>query len=203
MAHHENERLTADEILAQIPAARARGVAERAQGRRATEASYDGLRRTLALTLSNGVAVVIPVAMIDALKGATAPALRAVQVSPSGAALRFDALDVDLGVPALLALAFKGTQAAQALTVLAGSTKSEKKAAAARENGKKGGRPRTEYVFGVTPARVAAERRSGEERRQPRPATDRAAASGKRLVVRAAKKTTPTSAAKKSVRPRA
>jgi hypothetical protein len=98
------------------------------------------------LTFPNGTAVGIPVAMIDALAGAPARALRAVEVSPSGASLHFEALDVDLSVPGLLGLALKGTAAVQALGSIAGSTTSAQKAEAARVTGKLGGRPRKVFT---------------------------------------------------------
>jgi hypothetical protein len=57
--------------------------------------------------------------------------------------LRWASLDVDLYVPALVAGIF-GTRSwmTRELAAIAGRSKSAAKAAAARANGKKGGRPR-------------------------------------------------------------
>ena len=96
------------------------------------------------ITFPNGVSAAIPVVLIEALNGAPAKAIREVGVSPLGASLHFESLDVDLSVSALLAMAFKGTAATTALSAIAGSTISEAKSAAARANGKRGGRPRKE-----------------------------------------------------------
>jgi hypothetical protein len=65
--------------------------------------------------------------------------LAAVEILGNGYGLHWEALDADISVPGLLAGIF-GTKAYMAR--LAGRTKSPAKAAAARANGAKGGRPR-------------------------------------------------------------
>lgn len=105
--------------------------------------SPDGSMLVVALT--NGCAVTIPVASVEGLVGADLSDVRQVEVLGRGVGLHWESLDMDLSVPALLA-GVLGTRkwmdrmrAAQA-----GAASSEKKAAAARANGAKGGRPRKE-----------------------------------------------------------
>lgn len=62
-----------------------------------------------------------------------------VEILGAGTGLHWEALDLDLSVPELLNGLF-GTRAQMAR--LAGQGRSEAKAAAARANGAKGGRPR-------------------------------------------------------------
>lgn len=84
----------------------------------------------------------IPVRLVDSLEDMSERALREVEVSPSGASPRFAEWDVDLSVPAQLAVALKRTPAAQALAALASSATSGRNAEAARRNGARGGRPK-------------------------------------------------------------
>ena len=95
-------RLTDAEIVAQIPAARAREARERKRGLRARTATYDRAARRVVLELTNGYLFAFPVGAIRALNGATPTQLAAVEIDPSGGSLRWDSLDVDLSVPGLL-----------------------------------------------------------------------------------------------------
>ena len=73
------------------------------------------------------------------LETASDDELEAVEILGAGYGLHWEALDVDLSVPGLMAGLF-GTKAYMARR--AGQATSAAKAAAARENGRKGGRPR-------------------------------------------------------------
>lgn len=130
------------EILRQIPAARARDARERRQGRRAARAYYDSESGRVMLELSNGYLFGFPVKVIPALAHASPASLAEVRVSPGGSALSWLELDVDLSVPGLLLAAVERTARLRELARLAGQAKSRAKAAAARANGAKGGRPR-------------------------------------------------------------
>lgn len=130
------------EILAQIPAARARERRERKQGLRASTARYDRASRRIILELTNGYLFAFPVRSVPSLNGATASQLAAVQVDPSGSGLRWETLDVDLSVPGLLFSAVGVEERLRHLAGLAGRVRSDAKARAARANGRKGGRPR-------------------------------------------------------------
>lgn len=129
------------EILAQIPAARARGARERAAGRRAVSAAYDPQTGRIMMELASGYLFGFPAAAVPALAGATPAQLAAVELSLGGGGLHWEALDVDLSVPGLLLSSVGRAERLRELARLAGATTSEAKAAAARANGAKGGRP--------------------------------------------------------------
>ena len=130
------------EILAQLPAARARETRERTRGLRARSARYDPASERIVLELTNGFLFAFPVASSPELSGASAGQLASVEVDASGGALRWDVLDVDLSVPGLLLSAVGIADRRRHLASLAGRTKSPAKAKAARANGLKGGRPK-------------------------------------------------------------
>lgn len=135
-------RTATTQILAQVPAARARDARERQAGRRATSACYDAARGRMVLELSNGFLFGFPIAAIPSLANATQQELEEVSVSPGGSGLRWDALDVDLSVPGVLLSSIGRAEKLTELARLAGQAKSPAKAAASRTNGAKGGRPR-------------------------------------------------------------
>ena len=130
------------EILAQLPAARAREKRERKQGLRAAAARYDRPTGRVLLELTNGYLFAFPVRAVPALKSATGAQLAAVEIDPSGGALRWEELDVDLSVPGLLLSALGMGERLRHFASLAGRVRSDAKARAARENVRKGGRPR-------------------------------------------------------------
>lgn len=91
--------------------------------------------------LTNGFVFGFPVKAIPPLVAAKPDELAAVQVSPGGSGLRWAALDIDVSVPGLLLSSIGRTEKARELARLAGRVTSPAKAAAARANGAKGGRP--------------------------------------------------------------
>lgn len=135
-------RLSDAEILSQIPAARARERRDRRQGLRASAARYDRSTGRVVLELTNGYLFAFPVRAIPALRSLSVPELATVEIDPSGGALRWDELDVDLSVPGLLLSAVGVDERLRHLATLAGRVRSNAKARAARANGKKGGRPK-------------------------------------------------------------
>jgi hypothetical protein len=143
-------RLSDAEILAQVPAARAREAQQRKRGLRAASATYDRSARRVVLELTNGYLLAFPVRAIPALKAATATQLGAVEIDPSGGSLRWDALDVDLSVPGLLFSAVGIDERLRHFAGLAGRVRSDAKARAARANGRKGGRPRKKTFRAAT-----------------------------------------------------
>lgn len=128
---------------AEIDAALARGEVARRSEPRAISARYDAGADRVVVELTNGCAFVFPPHLAQGLKGARPEQLAAVEVQGSGYGLHWEALDADLSVPGLMAGLF-GTAAHMAR--LAGQAKSPAKAAAARANGTKGGRPRRQYA---------------------------------------------------------
>lgn len=134
--------LTRAEILAQLPAARARERAARYAGMRARSASYDAQRDLLVLELTNGVLFGFPTTVVPVLRGLTPRQLGRVALSPSGGGLHWDEADVQLSVPGLLLASFSRSEAGRELARVAGRSRSDAKARAARANGARGGRPR-------------------------------------------------------------
>lgn len=129
-------------VDSRLEAALAAGKARRARGELARSVAYDARRRRLEIELMSGVAIAIPVAQVQCLASAKPEAIRAVHVTGGGSSLRWEALDADLSVPDLVAGCFGTRTWMMSLARSAGRVRSEAKAAAARENGKKGGRPR-------------------------------------------------------------
>lgn len=135
------QRLTDAEILTQIPAARERERKARAKGHRARSAHFDKANARIVLELTSGVVFGFPTRSIAALRHATSKELSTVTVSAAGSALRWDAMDVDLSVAGLLLSAVDPAARIRHLAAEAGRATSKAKAAAARVNGAKGGRP--------------------------------------------------------------
>ena len=127
----------------QLKRAEARGRKMLETERRAAAAHYDAATGRVVVDLANGCAYAFPARYVQDLQGASGEDLAVVEVDAAGFNLHWPTLDVDLYVPALVSGIF-GARAwmARELARVAGRTKSSKKAAAARSNGAKGGRPR-------------------------------------------------------------
>jgi hypothetical protein len=110
---------------------------------RAARATYDAKDKALRIELTNGAAISLPVKLIPALKGASPNEVRSVEVLGRGGGLHWEALDVDLSVPGLVSSVFAGPEWMAELGRVGGQRSSAAKAAAARRNGRKGGRPRS------------------------------------------------------------
>lgn len=109
----------------------------------AVSARYDQRADRVVIALDTGVELAFPPHLAEGLGEASADDLAEIELSPSGLGLHWPRLDADLYVPALLQGLFgsKTWMAAQ-LGAAGGKTRSAAKTAAARENGRKGGRPR-------------------------------------------------------------
>ena len=119
--------LSDEEILAQIPPARARAQPAIAEEPRAKSASYDSRRRLVFVELTNGYVFGFPTHAAEGLQGASADDLASVEVSPSGLGLHWETLDADLLVPALLQGMFGTKTWMTELARKAGSTASDAK----------------------------------------------------------------------------
>jgi len=124
---------------AQIDAAAQRGSIARLNEPRAQAARYDPQLARVIVELSNGCTFAFPPRLAQGLEAATEDQLAQVEILGAGYGLHWEALDADLSVPGLLTGLF-GTKAYMARQ--AGRATSPAKAAAARANGAKGGRPR-------------------------------------------------------------
>jgi hypothetical protein len=129
----------ADLTDADIDAAVERGRIAQQTEPRAASVRYDSKNSRVVIDLTNGCVFAFPPHLVQGLEQATHEELAAVEVLGAGYGLHWEALDVDLSVPGLLAGLF-GTRAYMARK--AGQATSPAKAAAARANGAKGGRPR-------------------------------------------------------------
>jgi hypothetical protein len=109
---------------------------------RAIAARYDRKAKRIVVDLRGGASFMFPPELAQGLAGASAADLAKVTVTPSGSGLRWPTLDADLSLPALL-LGLFGTKSWMAeLGRRGGRVTSDAKAVTARENGKKGGRPK-------------------------------------------------------------
>jgi hypothetical protein len=118
--------------------------ADRAEPR-AEGAHYDRRTGLIEIALSNGCFFSFPAAGAEGLDMASADELERVEILGNGYALRWEALDADLTVPGLLAGRLGSMRwMAQEMGRAGGSVRSVAKARAARQNGRKGGRPRKE-----------------------------------------------------------
>jgi len=109
---------------------------------RAAKATYLARDEALQVELTNGATLTVPVKLIPGLERAAPQDLRAVEVLGRGGGLHWESLDLDLSVPALVLSMFEGRSWMAELGRIGGRRTSDVKAAAARKNGRKGGRPR-------------------------------------------------------------
>jgi hypothetical protein len=120
----------------------------RAASRRAAEpvalaARYDRRRDRVVVRLNTGLELAFPPHIAQGLDKAKPGDLSEIEISASGFGIHFPRIDAHLYLPALLQGVFgsKSWMAAQ-LGATGGRARSPAKRAAARTNGKKGGRPR-------------------------------------------------------------
>jgi hypothetical protein len=125
-----------------LEAARQRGEAGANDQSALVDASYDKASDAVHLRFRGGGSMVIPRAIIPGLERQSTSSLEAVSVSPAGDALSWRLLDIDIYLPGLVERAFGNRLFAAATGRLGGRRRTKAKAAAARRNGTKGGRPR-------------------------------------------------------------
>jgi hypothetical protein len=135
--------LTIDaELKAQIQRARQVGAELDDTEPRAVRAWYELVSQRVFIELKNGVVMGFPHNLLQGLEAATSKQLVEVEITPSGYGLHWESLDVNLGVPQLVAGIFGTQKWMSEMGRQGGRVKSDSKAKAARENGKRGGRPR-------------------------------------------------------------
>lgn len=121
--------------------ARTRGEARSQDPSAVVDARYDPERDTVDLTFRSGGSMTIPRQIVPGLERAPESALAAITVSEAGDALSWRSLDVDVYVPGLVERAFGTRLFAAATGRRGGRRRSKAKAAAAKANGARGGRP--------------------------------------------------------------
>ena len=97
------------------------------------------------LHFNNGAIFSFLVSSVEAIANLSPEVLATVELTPSGKGLRWDEPDIDLSVQGLLLGIFGSNIWMTEIAAKGGKSTSEKKKAASRENGKKGGRPKKVY----------------------------------------------------------
>ena len=117
-----------------------RGARVLARGPLATAAKYEAGR--IHVELNNGCAFEFPVEQAQGLAGAKVTDLRIIEIQSRGLGLHWPTLDADLYVPSLVKGILGSKQWMAQIGTAGGKTSTVAKAAAARTNGKRGGRPK-------------------------------------------------------------
>jgi hypothetical protein len=143
MAFKSWEReLTEENLLEEIARAKEAGKKAEATEPRAESVLYDPDNDLIVIQLKNGAIFSFPPRLAQGLECATPEQLADVWFPPSGSSVHWESLDVDFGIPELVAGIF-GTKSWMAeLGRKGGRIISSAKSAAAQKNGKKGGRPK-------------------------------------------------------------
>jgi hypothetical protein len=136
-------RLSDEELTRTIRRAKAAERAAATSEPRAVSARYDPRSRRIELELRDGCAFAFPVEKTEGLSDAPPSALREVKVVGDGYAIRWESLDVDYTVPGLASGRLGSRRwMAKVMGGAGGRARSTAKARAARQNGRKGGRPK-------------------------------------------------------------
>jgi hypothetical protein len=137
------------ELQATIDLARSAGKDLDETEPRAIKAWYAADTERVFIELNTGIVMGFPYRLLQGLNDATSKQLAEVEITPSGYGLHWESLDIDLGVPEVVAGLF-GTKAWMAeLGRQGGKSTSAAKSEASRANGKRGGRPRKASVSSV------------------------------------------------------
>lgn len=121
--------------------ARARGKARAEDASAVVSARYDSDADVIDLRFGGGGSMSIPRKLVPGLEKASEAKIESIVVSLAGDALSWPSLDVDVYVPGLVERAFGTRLFAASTGRRGGRRRSKAKAAAAKANGAKGGRP--------------------------------------------------------------
>ena len=109
---------------------------------RAKRARYDGERDRVVVELRTGIEFAVPRRFFRTLQDATPDEMADMGIMPRGGTLVWHSLDDHYSVPALVEDLFGNQVTAAEMGRQGGKARTPAKAAAARANGRKGGRPR-------------------------------------------------------------
>ena len=109
----------------------------------ATTARYDRSTDRVVIGLSSGIEVAFRPRHVQGIEHAKPHQLAKIEITPSGLGIHFPKLDADIYLPALLE-GFLGSRRwiAAEMGKIGGKASTKAKSAAARRNGKLGGRPK-------------------------------------------------------------
>ena len=131
------------EITDEQMAAASAAMEEKREAGHAVAARYDASSGRLVVSLHNGVELAVPTRLVEGLVDADLADLAEIEITTAGLGLHWPRINADVYVPGLLAGALGSrTWMAQQLGAQGGRASTPAKAAAARANGAKGGRPR-------------------------------------------------------------
>jgi len=126
-----------------LEAANRRAAAKKAAFPTIVAVRYDRRIARVVISLASGLQLAFAPRDVEGLENARPADLAGAEISPSGLGVHFPKIDADIDIPALLDgfLGSKRWMAAQ-IGKLGGQAASDAKAAASRQNGKLGGRPK-------------------------------------------------------------
>ncbi len=134
--------LTEENLKEEIARAKAAGENADATEPRAESVHYDKSDDLIVIKLRNGAIFSFPPRLAQGLQGAAPEQLADIWIPPSGSSVHWESLDVDFSISELIAGIFGTKSWMTELGRKGGKATSSAKSAAARKNGKKGGRPR-------------------------------------------------------------
>jgi hypothetical protein len=132
------------ELDRQFVEATRRGKLAAASAVRAQGVTYDPDLERIIIDVDGDRSFSFSKKLVEGLGDASPEHSAHVKITPDGTGLRWNQLDIDLGISELLAGVYGTRKWMASLGHKGGSVKSAAKTVAARENGKKGGRPRAD-----------------------------------------------------------
>ena len=137
-----NWKISESDLDNQITRAKAAGAEALKSEPRAKSARYSPTRRQVIVEMTNGCSFIFPVDKAQGLAGASNKELAAIKILGKGMGLHWEKLDADLSIASLVVGIFGSHAWMREIARRGGAASTPAKAAAARANGTKGGRPK-------------------------------------------------------------
>jgi hypothetical protein len=148
------KKVTEEALQAQIQKAKAAWIDTASIEPRAASIEFKRQSKLFTVKLSSGAQFIFPSRLIREIAGASLRDLADVHLSESGDSIHWEKLDVDFSIPGLITRIL-GTQLSMSELARQGGRKiSIAKSEAARQNGKKGGRPRKKDASVSSPLEI-------------------------------------------------